>query len=731
MTFTILHTSARPHECFKVYDAWMKAAEYPAGVQYILCVDPRWGFSADKADYNDLPANITVVFNNGRRCYVEGVNLAAREAVGDVFIVNADDQYPCEGWDHKIFDAVKAAGKLNDEFVVRVSTGTPDEHERGVMVMPILSRSRYQRLGHVFYPKYESMCADNDFCEKAQFDNVVVEARDLVFPHHHWMKGDRPIDDQDRAQNRREAYQLGSGLLERRRACGFSDVDVRRTVALCYAGEHFEGPWHDAMMSLYAHMLVDLDLCVLRIRPENWTNVFISREDMRKGVLKSEIRADLVFWIDDDNICSAAHFDQMLSLIDARPDVDGVFAWCWIHDKQKKTFFPSVGNWAPDKNCWDPFPPSFAHESVPREFETGGLPCCLLRTEALEKAGDGCFLPVVDASLQHGMTGEDSSFFRAAEKGGCKFIVDPTIRVPHLKWVTVDPVDVSDGAVPVRVACMIRAKNEGRWIARSVASVKALCGENVFVMEDNSTDNTAEEAARAGAVVLTSPFASMGLDERRDKNWLLKEVISRCNPDWIFMPDGDEELEPDGCAKIRAVLEKNPPIDVFGLRFLYFWDSFDQVRSDGQYRTLLRRSLFRPVPGLEFKSYYEGKGANDNHVGLHVSNAPGVGFNGLRDAPMQVFLYHYGYVFREDRIRKFQWITKLDPANDLEDFYKHTIQGDGPITVFDGRVFDIKADEKLKHAGPLTLKRIPNRMVPKFEVLPRPFAAEVACGPER
>jgi hypothetical protein len=52
----------------------------------------------------------------------------------------------------------------------------------GIMVAPILSRARYKQQGFVFYPEYESMFADNDFYEAARQDQVIIDARELMFP---------------------------------------------------------------------------------------------------------------------------------------------------------------------------------------------------------------------------------------------------------------------------------------------------------------------------------------------------------------------------------------------------------------------------------------------------------------------------------------------------------------------------------------------------------------------
>src|ERR1035437_2439846 len=185
--FSILHTSARPDKWRAVYDDWMAKCVRPEDVEYVLVIDPRWGFDIeDMTKYDTRFDNVHVVLNNRRRCYVDGVNLAAEASTGSILIVNADDQFACEAWDGELL-RFGLLPEGEDLFVLEVSTGTPNEHERGVMVMPILSRARYEQQGYVFYPEYESMFADNDFCETARQDGVVIDARHLMFPHRHPM----------------------------------------------------------------------------------------------------------------------------------------------------------------------------------------------------------------------------------------------------------------------------------------------------------------------------------------------------------------------------------------------------------------------------------------------------------------------------------------------------------------------------------------------------------------
>jgi len=747
--FSILHTSARPDKWREVYRAWMLKAAHFENVEYVLCIDKRWGFTAkDARDAQEM--SVVVVENEGRRCYVDGVNTAARASSGSILIVNADDQFPCEGWDTRLCEAIctrLAPGHdllrvLEGEpsFVVEVSTGTDykniAEHDRGILVMPILSRARYeQQGGNVFHPEYESMFADNDFCEWARQDGVLIDARHLMFPHKHWVNGGRVWDAADQVQNRKEAFEQGRVILERRRAEKFGALNLRkepgesqschtnapiRTIALCLPGEHFEGPWVDGLFALYAH-LMQRGFNVVYLR-DYTSNVYVTREEIRQALLASQVKIDLALWIDDDNTCSPSQFDALLADLDAHPEVDGITAWCWIHNEDKAGFHPSCGVFAPDFAHWQPFPNSLVNETELKPVEVGGFPCFLMRMSAIEKAGERPFIRgILDESLPHGIGGEDLGFFKAAQQGGATFLVDPRVRVPHLKWVTVEPIIPSEGKPEVKIAVMLRVKNEARWIARVIDSVIGL--GPVFVMDDGSTDKTKQIAQSHGAWVYTSEFIGQPLDEARDKNWLLAVVKEACAPDWVLCIDGDEELEPSGVDKIRRACESGKA-DVYGLRVLYLWDKPNQARFDGIYAGLSRFSLFRCLPNLKFESMYEGKDGGQGkppHTGLHTGNAPFSADKDIVGSALNVWLLHYGYMLKEDRLKKFEWYSQVDPGNELEDCYRHIVQGDLP---------SVPASAKLKHAGPLELRTIPRSIAPDFDMsslLASPVPARAAA----
>ena len=706
--FSILHTSARPEAWRKVYDDWMSKAARPVDVEYVLCIDPRWGFDP-AADYGMRSCD-KVVVNQGRRCYVDGVNTAAAASTGSMLIVNADDQFVCEGWDWELRRRLTYQGAdgpqhpNSDAFVVEISTGTPNEHERGIMVAPILSRRRYEDLGYVFFPEYESMFADNDFCEHAKRDDVIIDARDLLFPHRHPMfdasvKKDAAYE----AQNRREAYQLGENLLARRRASRFGKQPLpdSKVISICIAGEFFGLTWMLALMHLKDELM--RRGWTVALHSAYTTNVFITRMLNAQSVLENPPVADYVLWLDDDNIVNYEHVERLLEDLKARPDAAMAAGWCWIVSETENVVRVSCGNFSPDSAHLTHFDNvEFSRSRALRNVEWTGFPCVVMRHLFLESMGAGAFLPVLDPLLQFGMSGEDAAFCKRAVDAGHTLIVDPRVKVQHVKPRAIEPVFPADTPRP-KVAGMLRVRNESRWIARVIESLKPLCGDRIFVMDDDSTDDTAQLARAAGAVVYPDPFPGEALDEARDKNWLTRRVIEECQPEWIFCVDGDEELEPMGAEKIFSVL-RQPAVDCYAVRFLYLWDSPDTVRLDRWYSSFHRQSLFRAELGLGFSSLYAAAGI-DVHSGLHVSNAPGAGE--VATATMDVYMLHYGYMLREDRVRKYEYYNRIDPGNAMEDCYRHIVQGDIP---------EVPADAVLKYAGPLELRRLPKSLAPKFDV---------------
>ena len=230
---------------------------------------------------------------------------------------------------------------------------------------------------------------------------------------------------------------------------------------------------------------------------------------------------------------------------------------------------------------------------------------------------------------------------------------------------------------------MLRVRNEALWIDRVLDSILPVCG-TVHVMDDGSEDRTREICQAYSEVCLhDSPASFVGLQETRDKTWLLSQIAKASPaPEWILHVDGDEVLEETSIPELKALTERDA--SAYSFRIWYLWNE-RQIRTDGVYGRYRRPSLFRYSPGQVF----DGRSGN----GLHCGSVP-VQLRG-KSIDSGVILWHLGYMFPEIRLRKYAWYNEVDPKNRVEDCYRHMVQGDLP---------DIPIHAKLRHAGPLKLE---------------------------
>ena len=267
-----------------------------------------------------------------------------------------------------------------------------------------------------------------------------------------------------------------------------------------------------------------------------------------------------------------------------------------------------------------------------------------------------------------------------------------------------------------RTVCMMRVKNEERWIGRNLERTWQVASK-VVLWDDGSTDETeraarlsisilGEQVAINGGVIyrgetshgpvelhwLDSPYADgvvrpkMRRNELRDKNALWWYVKGAIDFDYVLCLDGDEVLSRKALAAFGEmwVWFSSGACDWISLPFIYLWDSEDQRRIDGIYgdrpedkSPKLRFPRFFSIKRLDEQQLYDTKFAwVGTRGGLHCGSIPQEGFHQIKPKQLHAhhaYVLHYGYLDRDLRQTKFTMYNEIDPNNQFEGFYMHII----------------------------------------------------------
>lgn len=100
----------------------------------------------------------------------------------------------------------------------------------------------------------------------------------------------------------------------------------------------------------------------------------------------------------------------------------------------------------------------------------------------------------------------------------------------------------------MKLAVIILTHNEERHIEACIRS--ASFADEILVIDDDSTDRTAEMARAAGARVISHPLAG---DFAEQRNFALTQT----DADWVFYVDADERVNPETEAALRRVMAED------------------------------------------------------------------------------------------------------------------------------------------------------------------------------
>ena len=194
---SLLHaTRNRADKAIACRNRWLELADHPEDVEHI--------FGVDDDDVNSLTSLSTqrVIVPHGAGC-VAAWNKCAEVSTGEILIQLSDDWEPFQGWDTKIIAEFAAE---QGECVLAINDGSRTDD---LLCMAILNRARYVKQGFMFHPSFKSVFSDDYFTWAAKQDNVIRDARHIVFEHMHPVFGKAATDSTYEENNAPERYAEG------------------------------------------------------------------------------------------------------------------------------------------------------------------------------------------------------------------------------------------------------------------------------------------------------------------------------------------------------------------------------------------------------------------------------------------------------------------------------------------------------------------------------------------
>lgn len=127
-------------------------------------------------------------------------------------------------------------------------------------------------------------------------------------------------------------------------------------------------------------------------------------------------------------------------------------------------------------------------------------------------------------------------------------------------------VPASDPEKPIpetKISIIIPARNEEANLSTLLPSIAAqsIAPHQIIVVDDNSTDGTADVAAEHGATVISGESLP---DDWYGKPWACQQGADAATGDWLLFLDADTEFEPGALAKFQHLTLENDCVHSIG-----------------------------------------------------------------------------------------------------------------------------------------------------------------------
>lgn len=145
----------------------------------------------------------------------------------------------------------------------------------------------------------------------------------------------------------------------------------------------------------------------------------------------------------------------------------------------------------------------------------------------------------------------------------------------------------------------IKAKNEEKLLPGWIENIKDFVDE-IIVVDNGSTDRTAEIARKKGARVISSP--DLLVDQNANK------FVDAAKSDWLLVVDADERFDSDAKKRIRTECETVDP-SIYGLLIPEY-----QYLGSGQFVETTAMRIFRNHKGIRYNSFTIHASVSDSIV---------------------------------------------------------------------------------------------------------------------
>ena len=203
----------------------------------------------------------------------------------------------------------------------------------------------------------------------------------------------------------------------------------------------------------------------------------------------------------------------------------------------------------------------------------------------------------------------------------------------------------------------VLARNEAdRYLRRCLTNMLDLC-DKVLLLDDHSTDSTPHLARELGVQVRErkDPAGAWWSEQRASRESVAREELwtwasSQCGiDDWCFIWDADHEVMGLTRQDLSYLTTRDAAVTAWACPLLDLWNDETTHRTDGWWGLgpiSPRIWLAKAWPhGLGVKGVWPAGGLHVGHVPPNFQYVAGL-------MPPGVFIKHYGYLKKEDRIAK-------------------------------------------------------------------------------